>query len=1004
MMRNLINLKTIFLMIIGVVLTFKASGQDINKTKSQVTIDFENANGPAPYTLWQWMNGCVTKKGITYDLEAFKKVGINSVQQFLVGGSEADITDSSVIILQDKWNDLMLYSLDECKRLEMDFGTHNSPGWSSSGAPGLDVQYSMQKIIWDKTLITEQESKHKIITKPETDTKWNYYKDICVIVFPVNLSVIKQEDIIVLMDGLDKEGKLNQPLPKGEWTVIRFGHTTTGKMNSTAPESGQGLEVDKMSRKALDHFWSLYPAKLIDLSGEYAGNTFKRFEIDSYEAGNQDWTPDMAMEFKRRRGYELLSWLPVIAGYNVESEEISNRFKADWQRTINQLFADNYYSYLEELTHQVEGMEFLCEPYGTGHKNFDETAIRGIGDMVMCEFWTKPTKWGWETPFSVSSNAHVNGKKIVAAEAFTGQPQYAFQLDLEDLKSTGDLAFCEGVNLFVLHASAHQPWPEVKPGMTMGWWGTQFGPSQTWWNHGAKEWIQYLKRCQLILQSGLFEADICYLQLHRQKRTQIPIGYKADACNEKELITRFAVNDNKLVLPDGMSYKILILPNRPRISPELARKIESLVNDGAIVVGNGFVGSQGLTDYPKSDKEVRATSERLFGFSEENKEQKNVRLVGKGKIYCNYSPEDALAEEHISKDLEVLNNKENLSWIHRSNDHTQYYFLSNQSTEDKTYELSFRVSDMKPEIWNPVTGKIYHSLTWKNDSSRTCVNLKLEANGSCFVVFRDKIQDDNTILSSLNIDGKSVDINSYIYQNKGNNTLILSNRGDYKLKIQNGEVFSTTQKKPTVKLDLSKDWDLTFQANRGAPESAHFDSLMSWTHNSNPGIKYFSGTANYSRRFHLNRNQIDVSKRIFLDLGQIENIATVTINNKKVTTLWKAPYTIDISEFCKADENLIEIEITNLWTNRIIGDKNEPEDCIWGEVRDFPYVNPVPVIGRNLQEIPDWVKYNTERPSKQRITFCTLDFFNSETSLLPSGLIGPVQISIDEMIDLSSLK
>ena len=265
----------------------------------------------------------------------------------------------------------------------------------------------------------------------------------------------------------------------------------------------------------------------------------------------------MATEFKNRRGYDLLPWLAVIAGYTLESKDASKRFNHDWQHTINDLFADNYYKYLEELVHKVPGMEFLCEPYGTGKKNFDETSIRGIGDMIMCEFWTKPITWGWETLLPVSSNVHVNGKRVVGAEAFTNQPQYAFQVDMADLKATGDQAFCEGVNQLVLHASAHQPWPTLKPGMVMGWFDTQFGPSQTWWDHGATQWIQYLTRCQLLLQKGLFVSDICYLQQYWQKKTFIPEGYKVDVFSEKELMTRFSVKDNNLTLADGMDYKIM---------------------------------------------------------------------------------------------------------------------------------------------------------------------------------------------------------------------------------------------------------------------------------------------------------------------------------------------------------------------------------------------------------------------------------------------------------------
>ncbi|MDA3817626.1 MAG: glycosyl hydrolase, partial [Prolixibacteraceae bacterium] len=221
--------------------------------------NFSTANGSSPYVLWQWMNGCVTKEGISYDLEAFKRVGIKNVQQFLVGGSEADINDPDITVLGDKWMGLMRFSLDECQRLGMDFGTHNCPGWSASGAPGLKVEESMQKLIWEKTSLSGSTSTTTPIAKAKVDTLWNYYKDICLIAIPKNEAVLTKDKIIVITDVLDKSGQLKNALPQGEWDVLRFGHTTNGKKNLTAPVSGQGLEVDKLSRKALNSFWSLYP-------------------------------------------------------------------------------------------------------------------------------------------------------------------------------------------------------------------------------------------------------------------------------------------------------------------------------------------------------------------------------------------------------------------------------------------------------------------------------------------------------------------------------------------------------------------------------------------------------------------------------------------------------------------------------------------------------------------------------------------------------------------------
>lgn len=783
---------------------------------------------------------------------------------------------------------------------------------------------------------------------------------------------------------------------------MRFGHTTNGKVNATAPLSGQGLEVDKFSRDALDEFWSLYPAKLIELAGDHAGKTFKRFELDSYEMGAQDWTPKMADEFKNRRGYELFSWLPIIAGYTIESDDMTKRFKYDWQKTINDLFANNYYKYLEELIHKVPGMEFLCEPYGTGHgKNFDDSAIRGIGDILMAEFWTLPSTWGWGTLFPVSSNAHVNGKKIIAAEAFTGQPQYAFQTDLADLKVTGDLAFCQGINQYVLHASAHQPWPWLKPGMTMGWWGTQFGPSQTWWDNGASEWIDYVSRCQQILQKGLFVGDLCFLQLGGSKIPSIPSGYRADICNGKELMTRFSVADSKLTLPDGMSYKVLVIPDNCSVELALAKQIEKLVNEGAIVVGKGFVGSPGIDIDLTENEEVKSISKKIFG---SGSTEKLINNIGKGKVFINYSPQEVLELENIEKDVEVLNDKKNIGWIHRNDGNEDYYFISNKSKSKSLYDISFRVKGMQPEIWNPVTGEVNNAFVWKMNGSRTIVSLDMEANESCFVVFRSKTAKKRGNIKSLFYNEKLQNLNKHVVQKGNKAKLKFTKQGHYKLKLNDGSIKEIEIEKNADTILVNNNWHIKFPKNLGAPESANFEKLISWTEHDNPGIKYFSGTAHYSNQFSLNKEQLNVNKQIVLNLGEVKNIASVTINNKKVRVLWNPPFTLDITKYCKLGDNKIEVDVTNLWPNRIIGDKAEPEDCEWGPMRDFPYVEPVPMIGRNLQKVPDWVKNKTERPSKNRITFCTVDFFNKETPLLASGILGPVQIIVEELIEFTEIK
>jgi hypothetical protein len=291
------------------------------------------------------------------------------------------------------------------------------------------------------------------------------------------------------------------------------------------------------------------------------------------------------------------------------------------------------------------------------------------------------------------------------------------------------------------------------------------------------------------------------------------------------------------------------------------------------------------------------------------------------------------------------------------------------------------------------------ALVWEVNGNRTIVTISFEPSGSCFVVFRNKISTLKKVYKNLRINGKPVNLFYYLAYQNGQAHTRLNEPGSYELISQSGKSTIVKHDDPVEKIMLNEDWTIRFQANRGAPAQAHFDKLFSWSEHSETGIKYFSGKAIYSKTFQLNQKQLSSGKRIFLDLGRVKNVATVIVNQKEVRVMWKPPFTLDITDFCEEGNNMLEVEVTNLWPNRIIGDKSEPDDCVWGPVREFEYAKPNPKIGRNLQLVPDWVKNHTERPSKNRITFCTMDysFFEKNTPLLPSGLIGPVQLSIEDI-------
>lgn len=478
-----------------------------------------------PLIIWQWMDGLVSKEAITKDLEAFKAAGLAGVQNFQIGGdAQIRVGDPSCKIGSDKWKEMMLWAMDECERLGLSFGTHNCPGWSSSAHPSVTPEYSMQKLVYSKTIFqAPSEPKGKNVKRDcslaleqaQVDARYNYYKDICVIAMPSD-SVVKKESLVFLTEYFDPASRiLSLPYDLARsldgYAILRVGHTTNGKTNSSqAPLSGQGLECDKFSRTAVKKFWDAYPQMIIDLAGHHAGKTFNMIEIDSYEAGGQDWSPVLEQEFAARKGYDIKPYLPYMLGCaTIDSAQECSRFMEDLVDVATSLFAENYYGYMNELASRTPGMRLLIEPYGTGNqKPFQVLDIykilREADNAVMAtEFWVRPD-WGWKDMAGHEKVTRKLQRPLMVAEAFTCWPLHAWKDDPQSLKPLCDKAFCNGVNRMMLHAGACNPWINEEPGMSFGIWGTHFVPNQTWWKAGgARALFDYMARCQSLLQRGL---------------------------------------------------------------------------------------------------------------------------------------------------------------------------------------------------------------------------------------------------------------------------------------------------------------------------------------------------------------------------------------------------------------------------------------------------------------------------------------------------------------------
>ena len=526
------------------------------RSERELISSFENPPQEAkPVMIWQWMDGWVTKEGITHDLEAYAEAGLAGVQNFQVGGPEqTEFQYEKNPIASAEWKDLMRFAMQECARLGLTFGTHNCPGWSSSAYPDVTPEYAMQALVWTSTSIRVGQ-RNVQLAQPEANL--DFYRDICVLAVPESPSPVKTADIIDITARMDSSGRLDWVPEKGRWTVLRFGYTPSGRRNaSTSPASGAGLECDKMSREAVYRFFQGYPTMILELAGELAGKTLVNFEIDSYEQHSQNWTPRMEEEFAAHRGYALRSWLPALAGVAVEGQE---QFEKDWKATIEDLFAENYYAYMSELVKQTPGMRLLIQPYGDPLNT--EKVARQDEDFILCaEFWTNPASWGGRSVNQISDLAHELGRREVYAEGFTCWPLNAWEDDPFSLKVMADKVFCIGINRLMLHAGAANPWPWAEPGMTFGQWGTQFTPGSTWWKAGgAKALFRYFAQCQSLLQRGDFvenqpEGDL--LWIHRRDG-DIDIYFVSNQKADKSVTVDLPFAKGLTLDPGGSEFIVL---------------------------------------------------------------------------------------------------------------------------------------------------------------------------------------------------------------------------------------------------------------------------------------------------------------------------------------------------------------------------------------------------------------------------------------------------------------
>jgi hypothetical protein len=937
---------------------------------------------------WWWLNSNVTKEAITRDLEQMKAKGFAGAIIIDAGGAEqrgnAQVP-AGPIFAGPQWRDLFRHTLAEANRLGLEISLNIQSGWNLGG-PTVKPEEAAKQSTWSRVQVTGPSRFDGVLEAPPR--KLDFYRDVAAVAYPLKHGAAPQREpirqfdfkaslkeagfstpdtrplltdvparpgeedtmgtrVIDLTARMQPDGRLSWQVPEGEWELLRFGYTASGARVSTSSQPWQGLALDYLDRGALESYWRQVVAPLIADAGPLAGRTFKYLVTDSWELGGVNWTANFRDEFRKRRGYDPLPYLPVFAGRLVDSREASNRFLNDLRRTIGDLVAERHYAVFAELAGR-HGMGIHCESGGPHGAPVDALLNLGLNAFPQMEFWaqSKTHRVRDEDRFFVkeaASAAHIYGKTLVAAEGFTTIGPHWEESIWDNLKPSFDRAVCEGLNLLIWHTFTCSPRHMGKPGQEY-FAGTHFNPNITWWEQSSA-FLSYINRIQFMAQQGLFVADVLYyygdhvpnfVRLKPSDPAGVLPGYDYDVCNEDVLLRRLSVKNGRITLPDGMSYALLVLPDVDVISPAALRRVRDLVREGATVIGKKPQRSTGL----RGDDEVARISAELWGGQQ----------TGKGRVIAGRTARQVLAADGLKPDFEFTAQPgANLDYIHRRTPEADIYFVSNQGDRPEVIDAIFRVTGKAPELWFPETGEIRRQAFFRaTDDGRTTLPLPLHAYGSAFVVFR-KPAGDHFI--SVAKDGRPAAVAVWIDGNRAA-SLVDAEPGQYRLTHSTGRSVTVTVPPAPEPRIIAGPWNVRFAPGWGAPAAVLFESLASWTQHADGGVKYFSGTAAYEKEIEVAAELLRPHHALELDLGEVRELAEVILNGRNLGILWKPPRRVDMTGVVRPGKNRLEIRVTNLWPNRIIGDQFLPEP--------------------------------------QRLTRTNIRKFTKESPLLPSGLLGPV--------------
>lgn len=854
-----------------------------------------------PSVLWAWLNGFVDRDQLTRELEELKAKGFGGAIIWDVGSlrDPKKIIPAGPAFLGPESVASLSHAIDEAGRLGLELGLFASSSWNAGGA-WIKPENASRQLLCRQIEVRGPGRVRMEIPLPDGVT--DHWRDVAV------LAVLPEGGPAVdISPNMDPRGRLDWEAPEGISRIMRIVASNTGQTLECPSPNSDGLIIDHLSREAA----AVDMTYILDriLGARKSLDALKTFMLDSYEVREAvDWTDGFIDEFRARHGYDPIPYLPALFDPAALDAGIAGRFLYDYRKTVSDLIIENHFRTVRDLLNKL-GVRLLAEAGHGGYARVDALKALGSADIPMGEFWNHQRFWVVK---EAASAAHIYGKRIVDAEALTGWRNW--EEGPAEYKRRFDIALCAGLNHPTFHTFAHNPPAAGRPGFVYHA-GEHFNVNTTWWDQ-AGPLIEYMARCDYLLQRGLFVADVAFYYgdqapnlvparridpdiepiypdtacLHCGKPRPIQIssldrGYDYDYVNTEVILDRMKVSGGRLVLPDGLSYALLVLPDREDMPLEVLRKLGELVEAGATVVGRKPVRTPGLARFPVCDGDVRTLADRIWGPCD-GATVKESRY-GKGRIIWGISLNEILRDQGLGPDLRVwgvANDDQHIDFIHRATDREDIYFISNSAKRGESFDAVFRVGkDRKPEFWHPDTGKIVLCRSFARVDGGCRLTLDLPAYGSIFVVFRET----PTPPAFLSPAPPIAD--------------------------------------PDPAVTIAGPWTVRFPPGWGAPESVLWNNLISWTESNDPGVRYFSGTASYTAEFEVDEPLLRRSGDWILDLGSVREVAETMLNGRNVGILWKEPFQVDVSGLLRSGRNVLEIKVTNLWHNRLMGDLLDPD-------------------------------------------------------------------------------